>query len=161
MLENWNFLYLKITICKYLAAIFLHPYTYTCILFAFPLQVFQHTHGLFISDEVISLIVFNAGKSLYETVDHRYTNDITPSKSGIKSICYWMEVVSARVSRESTSKDDFSKLHPTYVLVATHIDELHEDITVARKIAFEKNSPCSVERIRRKTILKSHCRVKK
>ena len=153
MLENWNFLYLKITICKYLAAIFLHPYTYMFILFAIPLQVFQHTHGLFISDEVISLIVFNAGKCLYETVDHRYTNDITPSKSGIKSICYWMEVVSARVSRKSTSKDDFSKLLPTYVLVATHIDELHEDITVARKIAFEKIVPVLLKELEGKPFL--------
>ena len=117
------------------------------------MQVFQHTHGLFLSDEVICLIIFNAGKSLYDTPDHRYPNDITPSKSGIKSICYWMEVVSARVSRESTSKDDFSKLHPTYVLVATHIDELHEDITVARKIAFEKIVPVLLKELEGKPFL--------
>ena len=120
---------------------------------AIPLQVFQHTHGLFISDEVISLIVFNAGKSLYDIPECRYPNDITPYKSGIKSICYWMEVVSARVSRESTSKDDFSKLLPTYVLVATHIDELHEDITVARKIAFEKIVPVLLKELEGKPFL--------
>ena len=97
--------------------------------------------------------MFNAGKSLHDIPECRYPNDITPSKSGIKSICYWMEVVSARVSRESTSKDDFSKLLPTYVLVATHIDELHEDITVARKIAFEKIVPVLLKELEGKPFL--------
>ena len=64
-----------------------------------------------------------------------------------------MEVVTARVSRESTSKDDFSKLLPTYVLVATHIDELHEDITVARKIAFEKIVPVLLKELEGKPFL--------
>jgi len=80
-----------------------------------PIQVFQHTHGLFLSDEVICLIIFNAEKSLYDTPDHRYPDDITLLKSGIKSICYWMEVISAHVSHESTSKDGFSKLLPMYM----------------------------------------------
>ncbi|XP_065919658.1 uncharacterized protein [Dysidea avara] len=116
-------------------------------------QVFQHTHGLFLSDEVVCLFIFNAGKSLYDIPDHRYPDDITPSKSGVESICHWMEVVSARVSHESTSKDDLSKLLPTYVLVATHIDELHEDITVAKKIAFDMIVPVLLKELEGKPFL--------
>ena len=35
-------------------------------------QIFQHTHGLFVSEEVVCLIVFNAGRSLYEVPGRRY-----------------------------------------------------------------------------------------
>ena len=104
-------------------------------------QVFQHTHGLFISEELICLIIFNAGKSLYEIPEHRYTDDKTPSKSAIKVISHWMETVSSRVSKESTKANWMSKLLPIFVLVATHIDELHPDITVARKIAYKTLVP--------------------
>jgi len=104
-------------------------------------QVFQHTHGLFISDEVLCLIIFKAGKSLYDIPDHRYTHDITPSKSAIKVICHWMETVSSRVSKKSTKTNWMSKLLPIFILVATHIDELHPEITVARKIAYNTLVP--------------------
>ena len=71
-------------------------------------QIFQHLHGLFVSEEVVCLIVFNAGKSLYEVPDRRYPNDVTPAKSAIKVICYWMELISFRISRRSTDGDDLA-----------------------------------------------------
>jgi len=35
-------------------------------------QIFQHTYDLFVSEEVVCLIVFNAGKSLYEAPGRCY-----------------------------------------------------------------------------------------
>ena len=100
-------------------------------------QVFQHIHGMFVSKEMVCLIVFNAGKSLYEVPYHRYPNDTTPAKSAIKTILYWMETVSSRVSEKSTNENHTSIYQPVFVLVGTHIDELHSDIVQARAIAFQ------------------------
>ena len=38
-------------------------------------QVFQHTHGLFVSEEVVCLIVFDASKLLDEVPERRYKGD--------------------------------------------------------------------------------------
>ena len=110
-------------------------------------QIFQHLHGLFVSEEVVCLIVFNAGKSLYEVPGRRYPNDVTPAKSAIKVICYWMELVSSRISRRSTDGDDLSELLPTFILVGTHIDELDADIEKAEKLAFEYIVPALIKEL--------------
>jgi len=110
-------------------------------------QIFQHLHGLFVSEEVVCLIVFNAGKSLYEVPGRRYPNDVTPAKSAIKVICYWMELVSSRISRRSTDGDDLSELLPTFILVGTHIDELHSDIEKAEQLAFEYIVPALIKEL--------------
>ena len=91
---------------------------------------------MFISEEVVCLIVFNAGKSLYEVPDRRYPGDITPGKSAIKVILYWMETISSRVSNISANENSMSLYQPVFILVGTHIDELHTDIAEARKMAF-------------------------
>jgi len=110
-------------------------------------QIFQHLHGLFVSEEVVCLIVFNAGKSLYEIPGRRYPNDVTPAKSAIKVICYWMELISSRISRRSTDGDDLSQLLPTFILVGTHIDELDTDIEKAEELAFEYIVPALIKEL--------------
>jgi len=110
-------------------------------------QIFQHLHGLFVSEEVVCLIVFNAGKSLYEIPGRRYPNDVTPAKSAIKVICYWMELISSRISRRSTDGDDLSQLLPTFILVGTHIDELDSDIEKAEELAFEYIVPALIKEL--------------
>ena len=110
-------------------------------------QIFQHTHGLFVSEEVVCLIVFNAGRSLYEVPGRRYANDFTPAKSTIKVICYWMELISSRISRRSTDGDDLSILLPTFILVGTHIDELDPDIEKAAELAFKIIVPALIKEL--------------
>ena len=53
--------------------------------------------------------------------DKRYPNDITPAKSAIKVICYYMEMISARVSKRSTEGDDLSEFLPTYILIGDQL----------------------------------------
>ena len=110
-------------------------------------QIFHHTHGLFVSEGVVCLIVFNAGKSLFTVPDQRYPDDITPAKSAIKVICYYMEMISARVSKRSTEGDDISEFLPTFILIGTHIDELHPDIKVATKLAFQHFVPALIKEL--------------
>ena len=103
--------------------------------------VFQHTHGVFVSDEVVCLIVFDASLSLDEVPDRRYPHDHTPRRTVLETICYWMELISSRVSKPSTSDKDHSVRLPTFILVGTHIDKLHSDIAIAKAIAFTKFVP--------------------
>ena len=117
-------------------------------------QIFHHMHGLFVSEDVVCLIVFNAGKSLFTVPDKRYPDDITPAKSAIKVICYYMEMISARVSKRSTEGDDLSEFLPTFILIGTHIDELHPDIKVAIKLAFQHFVPALIKELESKPFAK-------
>ena len=117
-------------------------------------QIFHHMHGLFVSEDVVCLIVFNAGKSLFTVPDKRYPDDITPAKSAIKVICYYMEMISARVSKRSTEGDDLSEFLPTFIVIGTHIDELHPDIKVAMKMAFQHFVPALIKELASKPFAK-------
>ena len=117
-------------------------------------QIFHHMHGLFVSEDVVCLIVFNAGKSLFTVPDKRYPDDITPAKSAIKVVCYYMEMISARVSKRSTEGDDLSEFLPTFILIGTHIDELHSDIKVATKLAFQYIVPALIKELASKPFAK-------
>ena len=117
-------------------------------------QIFHHMHGLFVSEDVVCLIIFNAGKSLFTVPDKRYPDDVTPAKSAIKVICYYMEMISARVSKRSTEGDDLSEFLPTFILIGTHIDELHPDIKVATKLAFQHFVPALMKELASKPFAK-------
>ena len=103
--------------------------------------VFQHTHGVFVSEEVVCLIVFDASLELDEVPECRYPDDHTPRRTVLQTICYWMELISSRVSKPSTSDKDLSLHLPTFILVGTHTDKLAYDIYIARDIAFAKFRP--------------------
>ena len=103
--------------------------------------VFQHTHGIFVSEHVVCLIVFDASLSLDEVPERRYPDDHTPRRTVLQTICYWMELISSRVSQPSTSDKDHSVRLPTFILVGTHIDKLHPNIAIAEIIAFTKFVP--------------------
>ena len=104
-------------------------------------QVFQHTHGIFISEEVVCLIVFDAGLALDEVPKRRYPNDRTPRRTVLETICYWMELISSRVSRPSTSDSDLSILLPTFILAGTHTDKVSLDIYSVQDACFKKFVP--------------------
>jgi len=110
-------------------------------------QVFHHTHGLFLSVEVVCLVVFDASKSLEDVPDRRLSNDYFPGRTGLDSICYWMELISHRVKKESTSDDDFAWFYPIFILVGTHIDLIDDDIEKAKQIAYQKCVPLLKSRL--------------
>ena len=110
-------------------------------------QVFHHTHGLFMSEEVVCLIVFDASKSLEEIPTHRYSDDKTPARTGLESILYWMELISYRASRQNTLDDDMAQCYPVYILVGTHIDLLDPDIVKAKEKAHAMHIPLLKEKL--------------
>ena len=117
-------------------------------------QVFQHTHGLFVSEEVVCLIVFDASKLLDEVPERRYEGDKSPARSTLDTITYWMDLISCRVSKKSTSDGDLSEFLPTFILVGTKIDLLSSDIDEAEKMALQKLVPVLKKKIAGKPFAK-------
>ena len=117
-------------------------------------QVFQHTHGLFVSEEVVCLIVFDASKLLDEVPERRYEGDKSPARSGLHTITYYMDLISCRVSKKSTSDSDLSEFLPTFILVGTKIDTLSTDINEAEEIAYQRFVPILQEKLAGKPFAK-------
>ena len=101
-------------------------------------QVFEHTHGIFVSEHVVCLMAFNASLPLDSCLD---LGNCMPCRPVLQTIRYWMELVSSHVSKSSVSNKDHSVVLPTFILVGTHIDKLHCDVVTAEKIAFNKFGP--------------------
>ena len=103
--------------------------------------IFHNTHSIFISEGGVSVITFDASVDLTDQVTPREGSSPLPeSCTGISSIHYWLQVVDS-VSSVKGSEGGLSPLLPTAVLAGTHIDKLHPDIKVARKIAKKKLLP--------------------
>ena len=117
-------------------------------------HVFQHTHGLFVSEEVVCLIVFDASKLLDEIPERRYEGDKSPARSGLDTITYWMDLISCRVSKKSTSDSALSEFLPTFILVGTKIDLLSSDIKEAEEIALTRFLPLFREKLAGKPFAK-------
>ena len=117
-------------------------------------QVFQHTHGLFVSEEVVCLIVFDASKLLDEVPERRYEGDKSPARSGLDTITYYMDLISCRVSKKSSSDSDLSEFLPTFILVGTKIDILSPDINEAEEIAYQRFAPILQEKLAGKPFAK-------
>ena len=101
--------------------------------------VFHNTHSIFISEDGVPVIMFNASVDLTDQVTPREGSSPLPDNcTGISSIHYWLQVVDS-VSSVKRSEGGLSPLLPTVVLAGTHIEKLHPDrIKVARKIAKKK-----------------------
>ena len=103
--------------------------------------IFHNTHSIFISEDGIPVITFDVSVDLTDQVTPREGSSPLPeSCTGISSIHYWLQVVDS-VSSVKGSEGGLSPLLPTAVLAGTHIDKLHPDIKVARKIAKKKLLP--------------------
>ena len=105
--------------------------------------IFHNTHSIFISEEGVPIITFDASKELTDTVRPR--KDLPPHTSskcytGISSIHYWLQVVDSMCSMKG-SEEDLSPLLPTALLAGTHIDLLHANTKEARKIAKQRLLP--------------------
>ena len=97
--------------------------------------IFHNTHSIFISENGVPVITFNASMELTDEIIVR--EDAAPPAEChtiISSIHYWLQVVNSMCSVKG-SEEDHSILLPTALLAGTHIDKLHQDIKEARKIA--------------------------
>ena len=103
--------------------------------------IFCNAHSVFISEEGVPIITFNASVELTSEINPRDNSPPLQEKStSISSIHYWLQVVDSMCSVEG-GEGDLSPLLPTALLAGTHIDKLHPDIKEARKIAKKKILP--------------------
>ena len=103
--------------------------------------IFHNTHSVFISEEGVPIITFNASVELTSEINPRDNSPPLQERSiSISSIHYWLQVVDSMCSVEG-GEGDLSPLLPTALLAGTHIDKLHPDIKQARKIAKKKILP--------------------
>ena len=113
--------------------------------------IFHNTHSVFISEEGVTIITFNASVELTSEINPRDNSPSLQEKStGISSIHYWLQVVDSMCSVEG-SEGDLSPLLPTALLAGTHIDKLHPDIKEARKIAKKMILPLLVKELSKKS----------
>ncbi|XP_065914951.1 uncharacterized protein [Dysidea avara] len=125
-----------------------NPDSINAVLWDFPGQViFHNTHLVFISESGVAVITFNASMKL--------TCDVVPREGSlppqechtiISNIHYWLQVVDSMCSVKG-HKGDLSPVQPTAILAGTHIDKLHPDIDVARKISKEMILPQLIEEL--------------
>ena len=95
--------------------------------------IFHNTHSVFMSENGIPIITFNASMDLTDEIRPREGAPIPPEcRTNISSLHYWLHTVSSICPAVDG---------PMALLVGTHIDLLHDDIREARKIAEKKFLP--------------------
>ena len=97
--------------------------------------IFHNSHSVFISDSGVSVITFNASMELTDNITPRLPQ-LPECRTIISSIHYWLQVVNSVCSVKGN-----------VLLVGTHIDKLHPDLTRARKIASNKILPVLEEEL--------------
>ena len=111
------------------------------ILWDFAGQVIYHnSHSVFISNNGVIMITFNASMELKEeVVPHKGSPQPPECHTMISSIHYWLQVINSLCS-----------VKENVLLVGTHIDKLHEDIDKAREIAKGRILPQLFDELRSK-----------
>ena len=106
--------------------------------------IFHNTHAVFMSENGIPIITFNASLELTDKIKPREGSPLPPEcNSNIASLHYWLHTVS------SIRSANHSPQGPMALLAGTHIDLLHSDIKEARKLA-KKILPYLEEEMRNK-----------
>ena len=102
--------------------------------------IFHNSHSLFISDNGVIIITFNASMELKEeVVPHKDSPQPPECHTMISSIHYWLQVINSLCS-----------VKENVLLVGTHIDKLHNNIDKAREIAKDRILPQLYDELWRK-----------
>jgi len=97
----------------------------------------HNTPSAFISEYTVPVITFDASRKLIdEIVPDEDSYQLPECHNSISGIHYWLKVVDCVCSEREDGH-----IQPTVLLAGTHIDKLHPDLEVARKIAAEKIFP--------------------
>jgi len=103
--------------------------------------IFHNTHSVFISENGVIVIIFDASMELTDEVAPREGSP-KPAEccTVISSIKYWLKVVDSMCCVKG-DEGDLSPFLPVALLAGTHIDKLHPEIKMARKIAQKRILP--------------------
>ena len=103
-------------------------------------SVYYGLHSMFLKEDNVAMIVFDASQSLQDPAKGRsglkdpYTQQsINPLTTGYESVCYWLNSVHSICRKDGSALGAKSKLVPTVFLVATHIDLIGDDDAVSKR----------------------------
>lgn len=100
-------------------------------------SVYYGLHSMFLKEENVAMIVFDASQDLQNPSKGRrdpYTQKcINPTTTGCESVCYWLKSIHSICHKDGTGVGARSKYVPTVVLVATHIDLIGDDKAIAKR----------------------------
>ena len=103
-------------------------------------SVYYGLHSMFLKEDNVAMIVFDASQPLQDPVKGRdsykdpYTQkSISPTTTGCESVCYWLQSIHS-IRKDGRPLGATSIFVPTVFLVATHIDLIGDSEAVkARK----------------------------
>ena len=103
-------------------------------------SVYYGLHSMFLKEDNVAMIVFDASQPLQDPVKGRdsykdpYTQkSISPTTTGCESVCHWLQSIHS-IRKDGTSLGATSIFVPTVFMVATHIDLIGDSEAVkARK----------------------------
>ena len=104
-------------------------------------SVYYGLHSMFLKEDNVAMIVFDASQHLQDPVKDRdrhkdpYTQkSISPTTTGCESVCYWLQSIHSICRKDGRQLGAASRFVPTVFLVATHIDLIGDSKAVeARK----------------------------
>ena len=104
-------------------------------------SVYYGLHSMFLKEDNVAMIVFDASQHLNDPVRERdsqkdpYTQkSISPTTTGCESVCYWLRSIHSICRKDGRPLGAASRFVPTVFLVATHIDLIGDSKAVeARK----------------------------
>ena len=103
-------------------------------------SVYYGLHSMFLKEDNVAMIVFDASQDLHEAAKGRsglkdpYTQkSINPITTGCESVCYWLKSIHSICRKDGAVLGAKSKFVPTVFLVATHIDLIGDGEAIARR----------------------------
>ena len=102
-------------------------------------SVYYGLHSMFLKEDNVAMIVFDASQPLQDPVKGRdshkdpYTQkSISPATTGCESVCYWLQSIHS-IRKDGTPLGATSIFVPTVFLVATHIDLIGDSEAVKER----------------------------
>ena len=102
-------------------------------------SVYYGLHSMFLKEDNVAMIVFDASQPLQDPVKGRdsqkdpYTQkSVSPTYTGVESVCYWLQSIYA-IRKDGTNLGAKSIFVPTIFFVATHIDLIGDSKAVEKR----------------------------
>ena len=100
-------------------------------------SVYYGLHSMFLKEDNVAMIVFDASQNLHDPVkvreSHEDQKSINPTTTGCESVCYWLKSIHSICCKDGASLGATSKFVPTIFLVATHLDLIGDDEAVEKR----------------------------
>ena len=103
-------------------------------------SVYYGLHSMFLKEDNVAMIVFDASQNLQDPVKGRVSDEssdpqmsINPTTTGCKSVCYWLKSIHSICRKDGPPLGATSRFVPTVFLVGTHLDLIGDGEAVEKR----------------------------